>query len=541
MNLIPPTSYRRIPFQYLYQYQDPRQPFQLPAGISSTFAPQFQQASNVFRMFDRNSSGRISKREFKLAMRQLGYHVDRHQLSSLFRMIDVNNSGSIDEREFVEFFVYTQHYHQQGFGLQYFIGAPMLATAPLARPGLGERAKEMVVDVLDVVSEKATDIKLRMAENNVNSYHAQPMSGLYLIPPSNYDRIFYQYPSQFQDPRQPFQAPIGLSNTFSPLVQHASNIFRLYDRNSSGRLSKREFKLAMHHLGYHVERRQLSTIFRMIDRNNSGSIDEREFVEFFIYSQHYHQQGFGPQYFFGGQAPQISNSVPLQSTFTNINIPQPLQQPSISVPRVTNIIGAQPVQPAIIQPNFTSIGQPTLVQSAQPAIIQPNINVQNISTPLYLVPPTSYSRLSFNYPTVFQDPRQPFQLPLGISPSFSQQFLQASNIFRTFDRNFSGRISKREFKNAMIHLGYNLDRRQLSNLFHMIDVNNSGSIDEREFVEFFVYSQHYHQQGFGLQYFTGLNTGYTARPTGVKEKMIDAIDVVVDKANDIKYRLAEIR
>jgi len=94
----------------------------MPSGINQIHSPQFQQASNVFRKFDMNHSGRIGKREFKLAMIELGYNGDRKQLSNLFRTIDRNNSGTIDEREFVEFFVYSQHYHQPGFGSTYFLG-----------------------------------------------------------------------------------------------------------------------------------------------------------------------------------------------------------------------------------------------------------------------------------------------------------------------------------------------------------------------------------------------------------------------------------
>jgi len=94
-------------------------PFVCPYGVPDHLVPLFLQASQVFRMFDRDFSGRLSKKEFKLAMFQLGYRVDKYHLKNMFFMIDRDRSGRIDEREFTEFWVYSQNYHQTGFGQGY--------------------------------------------------------------------------------------------------------------------------------------------------------------------------------------------------------------------------------------------------------------------------------------------------------------------------------------------------------------------------------------------------------------------------------------
>jgi Ca2+-binding EF-hand superfamily protein len=59
-------------------------------------------ASQVFRMFDKDHSGTLDKNEWARAMQymhyDMGYDKDR-----LFKLIDRDGSGRINEREFCEF------------------------------------------------------------------------------------------------------------------------------------------------------------------------------------------------------------------------------------------------------------------------------------------------------------------------------------------------------------------------------------------------------------------------------------------------------
>jgi Ca2+-binding EF-hand superfamily protein len=61
------------------------------------------QASQIFRYFDTDHSGNLSKKEWKRAMWQLGYYMSKHDAKVLFRLIDTDGSGKISEREFCEF------------------------------------------------------------------------------------------------------------------------------------------------------------------------------------------------------------------------------------------------------------------------------------------------------------------------------------------------------------------------------------------------------------------------------------------------------
>jgi hypothetical protein len=71
--------------------------------------------------------------------------------------------------------------------------------------------------------------------------------------------------------------------------------------------------------------------------------------------------------------------------------------------------------------------------------------------------PSNYIRPQYTY-TVAYDPRQPFVVPVGVDQRVANRMLQASAIFRRFDKNYSGTLSFKEWKKAMKHLGYHMNK-----------------------------------------------------------------------------------
>jgi Ca2+-binding EF-hand superfamily protein len=92
----------------VYQYSSSYSPyaaFTIPIGLPPHLAQKMMQASAAFRYFDKDRSGNLDKKEFKKAMRHLGYPFSKGQCKQIFWMIDRDHSGFISEREFCEFWV----------------------------------------------------------------------------------------------------------------------------------------------------------------------------------------------------------------------------------------------------------------------------------------------------------------------------------------------------------------------------------------------------------------------------------------------------
>jgi len=108
------------------------------------------------------------------------------------------------------------------------------------------------------------------------------------------------------------------------------------------------------------------------------------------------------------------------------------------------------------------------------------------TTTVTTVPP-AWNRYSYNYGNSMYSRQQPFFLPLGISPHVSNLMMQGSAIFRAADTDWSGFLSKKEWKRAMRQLGIAFSKFEAKQLFYLCDTDRSGRISEREFVEFWVY------------------------------------------------------
>lgn len=59
----------------------------------------------VFREFDRNSNGSLSKTELSALLNKINLSVDEKYLDALIKKLDVNGNGSVEFEEFVHFIV----------------------------------------------------------------------------------------------------------------------------------------------------------------------------------------------------------------------------------------------------------------------------------------------------------------------------------------------------------------------------------------------------------------------------------------------------
>jgi len=246
-NHVQPTQYNRVQYDYpgQYNYQDQ---FMHPRGIPDQHKSYFDESSVAFRKYDTNHSGKINRREFRRALRYMGYKRGRRQVKGLFAVADINHNGKLDEREFCEFWVYLNHHNQPNFGQGFQTFQP----------------------------------------TNVQ----QTSKYAHLAHPTHYNRLQYDYPNQY-NPNDSFMHPRGIPDHHRAYFDESSQAFRKYDSNRSGYMSYREFKHALRHMGYSRDRNQMQSLWSLADRDNNGRIDEREFCEFWVYLHHHNQPNWG--------------------------------------------------------------------------------------------------------------------------------------------------------------------------------------------------------------------------------------------------------
>ena len=72
---------------------------ELGARLVGLLAKNMTRVMDLFRQWDTNSDGQISKKEFKRGMVALGFHVSSEDVSSIFQLMDPDGSGTIDFQE----------------------------------------------------------------------------------------------------------------------------------------------------------------------------------------------------------------------------------------------------------------------------------------------------------------------------------------------------------------------------------------------------------------------------------------------------------
>jgi len=144
--------------------------------------------------------------------------------------------------------------------------------------------------------------------------------------------------------------------------------------------------------------------------------------------------------------------------------------------------------PPMVQP--MGMAQPMgMVQPmgmAQPMGMQGGVAVQQTTT---VTVPGSYNRSAYNYNGMYSR-MSPFIIPFGVDEFTAARFIEASQIFRTFDRNCSGTLSWHEWKEAMHAMGHYMSHYDSERLFNLVDRDRSGRIDEREFCEYWAFACH---------------------------------------------------
>ena len=194
--------------------------------LRSMLAANFGRVVEVFHLWDEDGSGSVSRNEFKKALPPvLGMTIDRADSDALFDMFDADKSGSID---------YTELHSKLRIGSDI------------------ELAKEL---------RRGSGGVLEASENKTRGSELSGKGGLLAAVVANGD----------EDPIEALRTAISKS------MMRVLDLFRVWDEDQSGTVSKKEFRRALPVLGFKdVSREVVDALFDSLDGDKSGTIEYRE-------------------------------------------------------------------------------------------------------------------------------------------------------------------------------------------------------------------------------------------------------------------------
>eukprot|EP00056_Hartaetosiga_gracilis_P021289 m.23504 g.23504 ORF g.23504 m.23504 type:complete len:220 (+) comp8990_c0_seq1:141-800(+) len=111
----------------------------------------------------------------------------------------------------------------------------------------------------------------------------QPQHNVYPSPPSVQRHQSYQPQQRYQPPPQQQQRyQPAQSRGHEELRSAALQAFRMYDRDRSGTIDRREFYQALQFLGVPISWADVQAMFDVIDTDRSGTISADEFVNHYL-------------------------------------------------------------------------------------------------------------------------------------------------------------------------------------------------------------------------------------------------------------------
>ena len=185
--------------------------------------------TQLFRDWDDDKSGTVSKEEFRRALPVLGLSVEREDADALFDTFDADGSGELDLDEL------SKH----------------------LRAGAG-------VEIEEVLQAGAVDFDTTRTQRYALRKGLSEMQSKMFGKPIDID------PDSDVPVIEQLQEALGDGKVLGRVV----DIFREWDEDGSGEVSKREFAKAMSILG--VDRSTLDELFDLIDVDGSGHIDYKE-------------------------------------------------------------------------------------------------------------------------------------------------------------------------------------------------------------------------------------------------------------------------
>jgi len=183
---------------------------------------------DLFREWDDDASGHISRKEFRKAMQELGCEIERKYVDELFDQWDPDKSGTLEIAE---------------------LNKQLRQTVELD-PSLKAGAKGEI--------EVSRDQKYALRTAEIDKTNSMLLQGF------DIDETSGKPVSQ------------QLRDELAKNMVRVIDLFREWDDDASGAVSKKEFRKAMQELGCEIERKHVDALFDQWDPDKSGTLQIAE-------------------------------------------------------------------------------------------------------------------------------------------------------------------------------------------------------------------------------------------------------------------------
>ena len=343
---------------------------------------------DLFREWDDNGDGVVSQKEFTRALPLLGLTVDGKAADTLFRSFDRDNTGEITLKEL-------QHALRAGKGAS-----------------IGESNQAGAAGAI----ETTTGVRLR---KHVKRDGPKVDSAL--------ARIFGETEpdeggsdSDEEENERGFEGGkvvVRLRDALAKLGTRVIDLFKQWDADSDGVVSRDEFHKAMPLLGLRATYSEIDKLFNLFDPDRSGTIDYRELNA----QLRKHNE---------------SAAAPTERVFF----------------RAKNTVG-----PRV----FASVPP----DAATHVVIKAEIDKEVASSP---------------WLNKLGDDASSKDAIAAVRGMLCENAARVIDLFRQWDRDGSGAVSKGEFRNAIKFLGLKCSPAEVDGLFEEMDTDSSGELSLRE-------------------------------------------------------------
>jgi Ca2+-binding EF-hand superfamily protein len=200
--------------------------------LRNALSASFTRVIDLFKDWDDDENGMVNKSEFRKALPMLGLKVDRSVAEELFDSFDADGSGEIDYKEL--------HHHLRG-------GAGVELDAALQDGAAGE-----------IVLDSKNAIATRGALTSKQRLEASALQGVQLVA------------------GEAGSVAEQLLKALDKNLMRVIDLFREWDDDDSGSVSKKEFRRALPCLGLRVDKAEADSLFDSFDGDRSGSIEYNE-------------------------------------------------------------------------------------------------------------------------------------------------------------------------------------------------------------------------------------------------------------------------